>query len=147
VLDTHIHTLPTALIDAYQAHSEAVAVTEPVTIDAQITAADLSRESIAAMLALGPFGTGNPKPLLQLTNVTLQSVDVFGKSREHTKLLVPTLRGTMEAIAFFKLPAHFTSTPTTETPVSLLVHPEQSYFMGRLQTRLRLVDCLSEPIS
>ncbi|MAZ29658.1 single-stranded-DNA-specific exonuclease RecJ [bacterium] len=146
VSDTQIHTLPTALVEAYQAHSDEVLVDEPVVIDAHITTADLSRETVESLLALGPFGVGNPKPLLQLSDVTLKGVDAFGKGKEHTKLLVPTLTGTMEAVAFFKTPEQFSHTPATNEPVSLLVHPEQSFFMGRMQTRLRLVDVLSASI-
>lgn len=146
VHDHHIHTLPTALVEAFHAHADAVTVTEPRTIDAAVTSADLTTENIAAMLTLGPFGVGNPKPLLQLPHVTLQAVEVFGKGKEHTKLQVPALRGSVEAITFFKQPEQFTVTPNVDTPLTLLVHPEQSYFMGRLQTRLRLVDVLPEPI-
>src|SRR6056297_58133 len=147
VHDSHIHTLPTTLAEAYAIHGTQVAVDEPVLIDATITAADLNRQTIEQTLALGPFGVGNPKPLWQITDVSLQAVDIFGKGREHTKLSVPTLRGTMEAIAFFRLPEQFSAVPTPDAPVSLLVHPEQSYFMGRLQTRLRLVDVLPKAIS
>lgn len=147
VSDAHIHTLPTALAEAFAAHGDSVQVAEQTVIDADITSADLEQNTIRAMLALGPFGVGNPKPLLQLRDVTLAAVTSFGKGQEHTKVVVPSARGTMEAIAFFKLPDQFTYPPTTDRSVSLLVQPEQSFFFGRLQTRLRLVDVLAHPIA
>ena len=73
-------------------------------------------------------------------NVIPREVGLFGKTKEHTKLLFTTTGIVKEAIAFFRTPEQFTMPPTTEAPISLLVHLEESFFMNRLQTRLRIVD-------
>jgi len=94
------------------------------------------------MTAIGPFGTGNPKPLFQCLNVVPTDVSVFGKTKEHTKLQFTTSGVAKEAIAFFTLPETFSKTPVAGESMTLIGHIEQSFFMGRLQTRLRIVDIL-----
>jgi hypothetical protein len=89
---------------------------------------------------LAPFGMDNAKPLYKFTGVIAKEVTVFGKTKEHTKLLFDTKGYAREAIAFFKLPTDFTVDPKVGTPMTILAHLEQSHFMGRLQTRLRIVD-------
>jgi hypothetical protein len=53
-----------------------------------------------------------------------------------------TENGQLEAIAFFQLPAGFTKTPKLDVPHTLVGHVEQSFFMGRMQIRIRIVDIL-----
>ena len=84
----------------------------------------------------------NAKPLYRLTGVIASEVTVFGKTKEHTKLQFNTKGYAREAIAFFKKPEDFTVTPEAGVSHTLLAHLEQSHFMGRLQTRLRIVDVL-----
>ena len=86
------------------------------------------------------FGMENEKPLYVLEDVVPSDVVIFGKTKEHTKLTFDTSGMVKEGIAFFKLPEHFTKTPVALLPCTLLGHIEQSFFMGRLQNRLRIVD-------
>jgi hypothetical protein len=72
--------------------------------------------------------------------VTPKQVEVFGKAKEHTKLLFETDNVRLEAIAFFRLPTQFELEPKINQPCTLIAHVEQSYFMGRHQTRLRIVE-------
>jgi hypothetical protein len=67
-------------------------------------------------------------------------VSQFGKVKEHIKLEFTTGRGPIEAIAFFAEPTDFKVVPVTGTPITLLAHVEDAFFMGRRQVRLRIVD-------
>ena len=84
----------------------------------------------------------NHKPLYLIKNVTPKAVHIFGKTKEHTKLQFNTSGIAKEAIAFFRTPEQFAVVPTDSSPISLLVHLEESFFMNRLETRLRIVDIM-----
>lgn len=146
VSDSAIHTLPTSLVEAQQSLGDAATITEPLVIDLSLPSAEISYDVLRQCISLGPFGAGNPKPLLQIPNVQCAEVTVFGKTKEHTKIMLPSQSGTIESIAFFRLPEQFTHTPQTGETATVLAHPEQSFFMGRVQTRLRIVDIIAAPV-
>ncbi len=140
VRDEAIHTLPEALNTAYAALGEEALVTDALMVDYVCSLDGLTGDVLRAQQQLAPFGAGNPKPLFLIEAAVPDTVEVFGKGKEHTKLSFRTRGVAREAIAFFKQPEQFTVTPTPGSSVSLLAHLEQSSFMGRLQTRLRIVD-------
>ena len=94
------------------------------------------------VMRLAPFGEGNPKPLFAFPRVTPESVSLFGKGKEHTKVSLRTRQGTLEAIAFFTQPDGFAAPLQDGAPVTLVAHVEQAFFMNRFVTRLRIVDVL-----
>ena len=96
---------------------------------------------IAAADGCAPFGVGNHKPIFAI-EVVPDDVQIFGKTKNHTKLKLQTPSGNIDAIAFFKLPEDFSNKPESLKPLTLLAHIERSHFMGRLETRLRIVDIL-----
>ncbi len=49
-------------------------------------------------------------------------------------------QGPFEAIAFFATPESYTFTPKADVLCTVIGHVEESFFMGRKQTRLRIVD-------
>jgi single-stranded-DNA-specific exonuclease len=91
---------------------------------------------------LAPYGTGNRKPLFAFRDVTPRKVEQFGTAQEHFKMIFETDAGTLEAIAFFAKAEDFQKNPESHPIVTLVGHVEQSYFMGRKQIRLRIVDVL-----
>ena len=135
-----IHTLGRHLNDAYANIKDASIPDEEKIIDADLLLSDVNQELIRALATLAPFGIGNPKPLFRFKGVTPQSVDVFGKGKDHTKLTFEMDAGRLEAIAFFALPDSFGKQLTPEKEVDLIAHVEQSFFMNRPQIRLRIVD-------
>ena len=139
--EKHIHTLVDDLTDAYHAiHTKGAALVNEQLVDANLSLDDITDAFLKILASLRPFGEGNPKPLFQFQNVVPQKVESFGKTNNHTKLLFHTRKKPIEAIAFFKTPEEFAVTPQVDTPLSLIAHIEQTYFMGRFQTRLRIVD-------
>ena len=136
-----IHSLPESLVAAYGAlDGEAFLHTGGHRVDATIVLADVTPHTIQTLATLAPFGVGNPKPLFEIREVNPVDVVVFGKTKNHTKLLLRAERARYEAIAFFKLPEDFSVLPEKGKTITLLAHIEQSFFMGRLDTRLRIVD-------
>ncbi len=140
VRDEKIHELAEALQVAYQTLGAAASVIEPLLVDFELTLDSFTTDLLRAQRQCGPFGCENRKPLYLIKNITPKEVISFGKAKEHTKLTFATVGIAKEAIAFFRTPEQFSVVPTTEGPLSLLVHLEESFFMGRLQTRLRIVE-------
>ena len=142
VHDDFIFALPELLNQAHaELGSEAIVPKERV-VTAELPLAAVFGEVKTALAKLAPFGVGNPKPLFAFTNVSPRVVDVFGKAKEHLKLVFETDAGQLEAIAFFAQPKDFPNVPAVGTELTLLAHIETSFFMGRAQTRLRIVDIL-----
>ena len=137
----NIHTLPEALISAQSTlNTNGELPREVLQADAEITLSDITEELIQSLESLSPFGIGNPKPLFTIREVSPQDVVIFGKTQNHTKLKLTSGRDRYDAICFFKLPTEFSVTPEKEKMCTLLAHIERSYFMGRLETRIRIVD-------
>lgn len=88
---------------------------------------------------LAPFGMGNPKPVFRINNAEIKSLKQFGKAKDHLEL---TLAPNIKAISFFSNPDSYSILPTT-TLCNLDVHLEKSYFRGRPELRLRIVDIIS----
>ncbi len=135
-----IHNLSNLLCQAFLDLGEAAKIIESLEVDMEMAVDEVSSSLLRAQKKCAPFGLSNPKPIYLIKNVIPQEVSVFGKTKEHTKLVLATTGITKEAIAFFKLPEDFSVLPEIGKEVSLLAHLEESFFMGRLQIRLRVLD-------
>ncbi len=142
VKDEHIFTFAEELVKVMDDLGEAAMVKEDIIIDAVIKLDEVNQLLIQQLSKLSPFGAGNPKPLFAFERVTPDSVELFGKTKEHTKINFQTEYGKLEAIAFFKTPQQFKIEPKADKTFTMLGHVEQSFFMGRRQLRIRIVDIL-----
>lgn len=141
VTDTGIHSLSDDLCGAYAILSTEVhSGINELLIDADIALDHLDDSFIRTLTSLAPFGEQNAKPLFRLSAVVPSRVEIFGKTKNHTKLLFEEGGKHIEAICFFKTPDQFSRTPEALVPLTLIAHVERSHFMGRLQTRLRIID-------
>lgn len=142
VSDDAIHTFSEALNQAHADLGEAAFVKEEVVIDTELRLEDVNQLLIHGLNALAPFGADNRKPLFAFKQVTPTRVEQFGKTKEHLKLQFGTETGQVEAIAFFANVDSYSVTPKVGQEMTLLAHVEQSFFMGRPQIRLTIVDIL-----
>ena len=140
VRDEHIFSLSDTLNTAYVDLGNTAIVPVEHVVDSYLTLEAVFGEIKRALALLAPFGTGNAKPLFAFARVCPSAVEIFGKAKEHLKVVFQTDRGPLEAIAFFSSLSDFAVTPVVGEPLTLLAHIEQSFFMGRMQTRLRVVD-------
>jgi single-stranded-DNA-specific exonuclease len=140
VQEEHIHTFGAAINEAFLKMGDKAFFEAMVSVDASLSLDAIDRIFIKEQSQLAPFGTGNPKPLYVFEKITPREVAVFGKSKEHMKLLFDTNGLAREAIAFFMMPSDFKKVPKAGEAIDLYAHVEQSFFMGRMQTRLRIVD-------
>lgn len=142
VKEDEIHTFGNALNDALVELGEEAVFSEDILIDEVLQLDAVTYALANELTALSPYGTGNKKPIFAFKKVTARTVDKFGKGREHLKLQFETGTGQLEAIAFFTTPEQFTKTPTTDIPFTMIGHIEKSFFMGRQQLRVRIIDII-----
>lgn len=140
VHEDHIHTLSGALNTAFVTTGDTARVDLDIVIDAELSLDDVTHTLLKEQSSLAPFGMGNPKPLYVFKKVVPKEVSVFGKTKEHTKLFFDTKGVAQEAIAFFMKPDDYKKEPKAGEAITLYAHVEQSFFMGRIQTRLRIID-------
>jgi single-stranded-DNA-specific exonuclease len=142
VSDEAIHTLSDVVNAAHSALGTAAVEKNVLSVESDLTLTDITMQTLQSIKKVGPYGMANPKPLFRIRAVTPASVELFGKTKEHTKLIFSHDTGSVEAIAFFMTPEQFTVIPKVDTAHDFLVHLEESFFMGRQQLRLRIVDIL-----
>ncbi len=112
-------------------------------IDGALSLAEVTNATAQLIAGLAPFGLGNQKPLFRFPGLTVKSVRMFGKEKNHLELCVADAAGIERtAISFFADAETFTKPVAPGAAVELVANVEQSFFMGRPQLRLRIVDIL-----
>lgn len=110
-------------------------------VDAVLSLDHISWNTYALIEKLGPFGTGNPKPLFMFKDVRPVIVKTFGKQMNHLELVFDKK---VSAIGFFMTPEDWKGKEGRELragdPITLIAAFEKSMFRGRPELRLRIVD-------
>lgn len=136
-----IHQLEDALVHAHRAIPKKEKPNASYVIDTELSVADVNKETYHAVSALAPFGVGNPRPHFLFRGALIAEVSMFGKQKEHLKLTLTDEKGNRaQAIGFFMTPEKFTRTIASGECVDLVGTMEMSYFMGRPELRIRIVD-------
>lgn len=144
VKEESIFTLPSLLNDAYKQLGNGAVMVEDQVIDEELKLSDINNELLSVLRSLAPFGVGNPKPIFKFSAVTPLKVEQFGKAKEHLKLVFNSDHGWIDAIAFFSSVDQYKVIPEAGKPINLIAQVEESYFMNRHQTRLRIVDIITD---
>lgn len=63
---------------------------------------DISVDSIAEMNLLAPFGTGNPKPFVLVSDVKIDDAKKIGANKNHLKLVLADDGNKLDCIGFYK---------------------------------------------
>ncbi len=140
VLFEKISDLENALIEA----STHIVNNEPeILVDAELKLQDISEESVAEILRLAPFGTGNEKPLFIFRDVVPEKINRFGKAKEHLSINFRDGLHTLRAISFFTSPDQFGDCLKEGIKTNLVANIEKSFYNGSAEIRLRIVDFFS----
>ncbi len=142
VKDENIFDFGETLNKAFDKLGEKAKINEELLVDEVLSLDDVTYRLTDELSLLAPYGKGNEKPLFGFKNVTPRKIDLFGKGKEHLKLTYETNNGTVEALAFFANEDSFTKTPSIDTPHTLIGHVEKSFFAGRQQLRVRIIDII-----
>jgi single-stranded-DNA-specific exonuclease len=140
VKEDSIFHLGEALNGAFRDLGEAVLANMETPVDAILSLSQINPKLLADLKLLSPFGKEHDKPLFAFTKVIPAKVEQFGKAKEHLKLIFERDFDSIEAIAFFATDTGFSQPPRVGEELTLVAHVEESHFMNRRQTRLRIVD-------
>jgi single-stranded-DNA-specific exonuclease len=105
-----------------------------LTLDAEVSFADLSLETVEELDNLGPFGVGNPAPLFLTSGVTILDVKPLGRTGDHLKFLLESEGKTLYAKAWRK--AGRLSRFDAGQAVDLAHRPEINAWNGRRSVEL-----------
>lgn len=108
--------------------------------DAEIILKHVNESTAKAICALGPFGVGNEKPVFILRDVIPAKIERFGKAKEHLSIQLQQGSAKCKAISFFTEPDKYGDALKEGLSTNLVANLELSYFGGRSETRLRIVD-------
>jgi single-stranded-DNA-specific exonuclease len=112
-------------------------------VDMECSPDDINYDTYRIIEKLGPYGTGNPKPLIMIREVPLSNVKAFGKENNHLEVsFLKTSGRPVNAIGFFMQPEQFIKKPEKGKLSTLITTMEKSMFRGRPELRLRIVDIL-----
>jgi len=113
-------------------------LTPELHIDAEVTIGEINERLVEEIQLLGPFGHGNPSPLLVLRNGCLAEVRRVGQEGKHLKLTVSTKNKHIEAIAF-KL-GEIEEEVKEWSRCDLVFQPQLNTFRGVTNVQMQLQD-------
>ncbi|MHB1330470.1 MAG: single-stranded-DNA-specific exonuclease RecJ [Minisyncoccota bacterium] len=104
----------------------------------EIQIKDVCEDLYKTLSQLAPFGTGNPKPVFRINNAEVKSARQFGKTGDHLEV---EFSNRVKAISFFTQMEKFGNLKSGVS-VNVDAHIEKSFFRGRPDLRLRIVDII-----
>jgi single-stranded-DNA-specific exonuclease len=105
-----------------------------ISVDGEVTLADVTQDFVTEVEQLAPFGQGNPRPVFVSRGVRVVSSRVVGG--DHLQLTVEQDGAVHRAIAFRMAAA----LPEPGTRLDLAYHAEENHFRGRTEIQLRVRD-------
>ena len=111
-----------------------------LAIDAEVRLGDLTVASVKAIERMGPFGRGNPRPVLASTRVELaEAPRKMGEGGHHLGLQLKSSNGRLKAISFGN-GDWADAINAAGGPIDICYQPQINHFRGRDSVELRLMD-------
>lgn len=113
-------------------------------VDRVLTIDEVEEELVHDLKKLAPFGIENPKPLFLLQKIQPISLRTFGKEKNHLEVVFQKTDGErVKGIYFFVTDEILLKLKGGREAIDLHVHIEESFWNGRREVRLRIVDVMS----
>lgn len=136
-----VHLLEDELDRAYQKFGHEKHEAEDF-VDATISINEINDKFVREVESLQPFGTSNPKPVFMISDAPVRGVSLFGKTKEHLKIILEKQNGaSVEAISFFASEKLFEKAQN-KVSLSIVGNIERSFFLNRETLRIRIEDIL-----
>ncbi len=129
--------LSDAFNEAYKHINKKEITKDEIKIDEELRLSDINDMTYEAIKVVAPYGVGNPKPIFSFKNVESLSVRWFGKNSEHLEVMYGVDVKRFKAIKFF---AEKDLEEKLKKKHTLLAHIEKSYWGGRGELRLKVVE-------
>lgn len=134
-----IHHLSEHLNSAYPSQAFTQEDADEKTYDLAMQPTDITSRLYNELGMMAPFGIGNPKPILKLDNIALESIRHFGKGQNHLEVSFrSSSRNAIKAIAFFATADTFGLSTDTTPSVTMYGFIEESRFRGTPEIRMRI---------
>lgn len=136
-----VHLLEDALVEAYHRIEKTDPAEEAVAIDGDLSIDEVDWALLERINRLAPFGQENPRPVFSFSGEVVDEVRWFGKEKQHLELIFRKgTGGKVSAIAFFCDGDERLRALASGHEVTLIAALEQSFFMGRREIRLKIIE-------
>jgi len=109
--------------------------------DGEAAVGELDEHFFADLDRIGPFGIGNPEPVVRLPRASFVGRPrLFGRDGSHLKGAITDRGGGMRELLAWRARERYDDFATHGAAFDVLVRPERSYWRGNAQHRLVLVD-------
>lgn len=105
-----------------------------IEVDADVEIEEISIDSANLLMAMAPFGEGNPSPLFRLKEITILEKKLIGSDRSHLKLVVGSNNNSVHAVAFRM--GYMEQLLQKNSKVDLIFEININEYMGRKNTQL-----------
>ncbi len=110
-------------------------------IDAKLNIDDIDWHLYDDINQLSPFGVGNEKPIFIFENVKIDNIFIFGKEKNHIRLIFKNKKGLeISAIHFFAGEKDIFKKMNIGDYINFSANLEKSFFAGRKELRLKIVE-------
>lgn len=109
-------------------------------VDIEIPCDSFDPKVFKDIAKLAPFGIGNHKPLIALTDSQIKSTKHFGKEMNHFELTLDIQHKPFKAIRFFGGASSFATKPEEGKNAHILITLEESFFTRRPEIRSRIIE-------
>ena len=136
-----VHTLPEVLKEVAES-LQGEALEKKEESEVLVTLREVSWPLYTDLSRLAPFGIGNPKPVLRISRVSLGTLRIFGKEKNHVEVALSCFESGARARSFdfFRRAEDFSFLPTPGTAADVLGTLVRDSFRGPDALALRLVD-------
>lgn len=138
-----IDELKTRLLAHAQATLKAEDLAPTHYVDAIVPLDAISERTPRALAALGPFGEGNPEPLLASRNLAVAQVSAMGAEGRHLRLSVSNGSGSIKCVGWRM--GELTTGLRLGDRIDLLYTPEINVWNGREELQLNITSLRPSP--
>lgn len=135
---SHLGDLDDALQAAIATSAAALPGPPRLVIDAQLDPERLRLDTVRLIQKIGPFGEGNPLPLLHVSDLPIRGYTVMGREKQHLKLITSGPAGHVEAILWSG--AGRSAELVGARRVDLAGYLEANVWNGSARVQMRLAD-------
>jgi single-stranded-DNA-specific exonuclease len=136
---SHLEEFRKAFCDFAQHSVTDEMLLSPLRLECVADISQLSQAVVTDLRRLGPFGHGNPKPLLCIQNATVAAPPRrVGKAGDHLQLHIKQGDQTIKCIAFGH--GDLMDRLSPGTVIDLAVEPDLNEFNGRVNVELHIKD-------
>ena len=113
-------------------------MTRSIVVDSVLSVKDLDLLWLTGLERLAPFGQGNQRPIIKLTNVNIRNIKRIGATHQHLKFTIQEGKQNLDAIFFHGAPVFIYLTAIAR--FDILCEIELNEWNGNKKLQARIID-------